>query len=216
MTPQHLSLTGWFLLGISAGLGPCFGHSLLVLLPYIGMSREGTVKALWEVVSFSLGRGGSYAVLGAAAGLTGRTLRAVASPVFSIAAEAAFGGLMMTLALVVLFSADSGACRLLHERLNSGPGRAMFLAGALTALTPCPLLLGLLSSAAASASTLYGLLSGFTFAAGSVISPVLLLGPLLGFIKGRAASRRLARITRFLGALLLFGYGVHMVVNALL
>jgi len=217
MTPQHLSYAGWFLLGVSAGLGPCFSHNLFVLLPYIGTSREGAVKALWEVLSFSLGRMGSYALLGATAGLTGLALhRSVASQAFSTAAAAAFGGLLMLLALVVLFASESSTCRLLHERLISGPGRAMFLAGALTAFTPCPLLLGLLSSAAASASGPYGMVSGVSFAVGSVISPVLLLGPLFGFIKDRISSQRLAQGSRFLGAMFLFGYGVHMVVVALL
>ena len=216
LSPEHLSYAGWLLLGVSAGLGPCFSHSLLIVLPYIGMSREGTVKALREVLSFSLGRIISHTLLGAVAGLTGLALyQIVSSPTFSSAAGAAFGGLLMLLAVAVLFAGDSSACSLLHERLISDSGRAMLLAGGLTAVTPCPFLLALLSSAAASGSGTYGMFSALSFAVGSVVSPILFFGPLFGFLKNRMSSRWLVRGSRVFGAIFLFGYGAYTLVKAL-
>ncbi len=214
LNPEHLGYAGWLLLGVSSGLGPCFSHSMLIVLPYIGMNREGTLKALWEVLSFSLGRTISHTLLGAVAGLAGMALyRVVISPAFSSAAGMAFGILLMLLAVAVLFSGNISACGALHKKLMGG--RAMLLAGGLTAVTPCPILLALLSSAAASGSVAYGTISALSFALGSVISPVLIFGPLFGFLKERISSGWLVRSSRIIGALFLFGYGVFTLVKTL-
>lgn len=214
LTSEHLGYAGWLLLGVSSGLGPCFSHSLLILLPYIGMNREGAVKALWEVLYFSLGRTLSHTLLGALAGLTGMALyRMVISPAFSSTAGAAFGVLLILLAVAVLFSGNIPTCGALHRKLMGG--RAMLLAGGLTAVTPCPILLALLSSAATSGSVTYGMFSALSFALGSVVSPILVFGPLFGFLKDRMSSGWLVRWSRIFGALFLFGYGVLTLVKSL-
>ncbi len=212
---QHFSYLGWLMMGVSVGFGPCFSHHFLVLLPYIGAVSRDARGGFLEVLYFSAARILTYGVMGAGAALTGMILHLAADAHLpALAGRTAFGALLMALAVVALFAGDSFACSQLHRRLVRRPGRAMALAGFLIALTPCPFFLGLLGAATASGSPVYGTLAAVSFAAGTAISPLLVAGPLLGLVKERLPTGAMAQCSRIAGGLLLFGYGVHLVVSA--
>ncbi len=217
MSPEHISTGGWFLIGLSAALGPCLGHHFLVVLPYIGMTGSSAREALADVLYFNAARILAYTALGTLAGAAGMLLyRVLVAGAFILAARLVLGVFLVALALAVLFVDGSSLCRRLHRSLVRTSGRAMGTAGLLAALTPCPLLLGLVTHAAASGNPGAGAASGAAFALGTALSPLLLLGPALGFGGERLSGGRLTAWARYLGGFVLFAFGLHLVVSVLL
>jgi len=213
----HLSYLGWIALGISMGFGPCFAHNTLVLVPYVGVAREDAEGALLEVLSYSAARITAYALIGGAAGAFGRIFHDLLDSALARSVPPVlFGAVLVAIALGALFYRDGGPCAGLHQLLVRRRGGAMFTAGLMTALMPCPILLAVVSVATASGSPLYGALSAGAFGLGTAIAPPLLVGPLLGMLKARAIASRLPEALRFLGAIFLFGYGLHLILSAAL
>lgn len=217
MSLDHVSVGGWFFIGLSAAFGPCLGHHFLVVLPYIGMTGDSARGALTDVLYFSAARILTYTALGTLAAAVGMVLyRVLVTGAFIVTARALLGLFLMVLALAVLLLDGSSACRRLHRSLIRMPGRAMVLAGVLAALTPCPLLLGLVTHAAASGNPGTGAASGAAFALGTALSPLLVMGPVFGFGRERLSGGRLAAWARYLGGFILFAFGLHLAVSALL
>ena len=217
ISPEHISTGGWFFIGLTAAFGPCLGHHFLVVLPYIGMTGSSARGALADVLYFSAARILTYTGLGTLAGAAGMILyRFLVTGAFILAARGALGLFLVALALAVLFVDTSSLCRGLHRSLVRSPARAMGAAGVLAALTPCPLLLGLVTHAAASGNPGAGAVSGAAFALGTALSPLLLMGPVLGFGRNRLSGGRLAAWAKYLGAFVLFAFGLHLAVSALL
>lgn len=217
MSPEHISTGGWLLIGLTAAFGPCLGHHFLVVLPYIGMTGSTAREALADVLYFSAARILTYTALGTVAGALGMLLyRVLVTGAFILAARAVLGIFLVALALAVLFVDTSSLCEKLHRSLVRTPGRAMGAAGVLAALTPCPLLLGLVAHAAASGNPGAGAASGAAFALGTALSPLLIMGPVFAFGRERLSGGRLAAWAKCLGSFVLFAFGLHLVVSALL
>ena len=217
MDIAHLSVLGWIALGISTGLGPCFAHNTLVLVPYVGAAREDARGALFEVLSYSTARVTAYALIGGLAGALGRVFHNfLDSALINILAPMLFGVVLIAIALAVLFYRDGGPCASLHRALVRRRGGAMLAAGFITALMPCPILLAVAGAATASGSPLYGAISAGAFGLGTAIAPSLLVAPLLGMLKARAMATRLPDALRFTGAIFLFGYGLHLILSVAL
>ncbi len=217
MDPAHLSYLGWLVLGISTGMGPCVAHHTLVMIPYVSIARRHPGVALLEVLAYSSARIVMYLLLGVLAGGTGRLLRdsLAASPLTSLL-PLVFGSLLIIISMAALFHRDSVLCKWLHNYLIARRGRTMFVAGLMTALMPCPILLGVIGGAAASGSIMYGGVSAGLFGLGTAIGPPLLLAPLVGLFKARVRTDRLGEIFQFGGAILLFGYGFHLILSQVL
>lgn len=206
--------TGWFFLGLANAFGPCLFHTF-VFLPFLSLTRRKCSESLAEVLYFSLARSGTYIALGALASVTGRMIRFFFSPSLFLLFRFLLGGLLLGVALVVLLEGESRFCRRLVPLFTKAPGRTMGPFGVLTALTPCPVFLGLLVEVMGQGRMLYGLTSGALFALGTVLSPLLLFGPLWGAIQNRFPEKYRA-ILGYVSGLVLFGYGLCLLLSGIL
>ena len=209
----YLTYSGWFLLGLLTGIGPCVGHHFLIVLPYIGFRKESIRGGLSVVLFFSLARIITYSLLGFLAGAAGEVFYGrIISPFWIGLSRSLLAVLLILLALVYLVFDKSTICRRFQALTDRIPGRSIVLIGFFTALLPCPVLLGLLAYSAASGRMIYGAVSGFVFATGTSLSPLLAAGPLFAFLKGKIQERGKSFITGLAG-LLLFAYGVHLLLQ---
>ncbi len=216
MEATPFSYLGWFILGVSTGLGPCFAHNTLLLVPYVGMARDTARGAIVEVLIYSLARVTTYALIGGVAAAAGGFFHDVLSDgTMHLALPVLLGSLLIIIALVTLFREDSGLCHRLHTSLIRPPGLTIFFAGIFTALMPCPILLAVISVSTASGNPVHGALTASAFGLGTALAPPLLVGPLLGLLKSRASAHRIRHVVSFAGAIFLFGYGLHLIVRSL-
>ncbi len=78
-----LTVSGWLLLGITIGLGPCMSHQMIVLLSYIGMTENRVRASVIDYASYSLARVTTYTAIGLISGVIGQVFyRFVTQPVF--------------------------------------------------------------------------------------------------------------------------------------
>lgn len=212
----YLNIWGWFILGLSMGVGPCVAHHFFLVLPYISLNKKNTREGWQVVVYFSVGRIISLTLLGFLSGLVGGALYAnfMDSGVrdwFII-----FLGLFLVMmAAAVMFFEESFFCKKIKFLFDKIPGDMMLATGFLTPLLPCPVILGFLAYTAAGGQYIQGALSGLGFGLGTAVSPILIAGPLLGFFK-KKISGKIRSVLINLGGLILFGYGLHLILSVLL
>lgn len=202
-------LTWWavLLLGVTLGLTTCAP----VCLPYVGAwvvgRGAGGRAALRDTGLFALGKVLAYGGLGAMAAVLGGWLGEALSGHAGERAVAVASGLA---GLVLLY----GALRPLasrcgdhrwHER-NLPP----LLLGVAMGLVPCPTLLGVMAACALSGDISTGLGYGVAFGVGAVVSPLLLLAPLLGWLGRNLLDGRpwLAKWSQGGAGVVLLGLGV--------
>ncbi len=209
----YLSIPGWFIVGVATAFGPCLGHHIFILLPYLALAGKDVRHSLMELVAFSAARIGTYAGMGMLAGSTGLIFaRWISSPMIFSMARGGLGIVLCGVAVTVLLRENNTFCRFTSKFFTNRSGRAMALSGFFTALVPCPVLLGLFTYSSASGEILYGFASGAAFAAGTTISPLLVMAPVCTLVKKKTAGN-IKFIVRFGGGLFLFGYGLHLVIG---
>jgi len=201
---MQLNIPGWLVVGLATGFGPCMGHQFLIILPYLSLTERGPKDSFKEILGFSLARITTYGLLGLASGALGRVFsERITDPRVIDGAQGFLGILLLFLAVMFLLWRENPICRLLEKM----KGRAMALAGFFTSFSPCPALLGLLAYSAAIASPLQGVLAGIAFATGTSLSPLLVAGPLWGWVQERFSPGKVKKVIRIVGGLVLFGYG---------
>lgn len=206
----QLNIPGWLVVGLATGFGPCMGHQFLILLPYLSLTGRGPKESFKEVLGFSLARITTYGLLGLGSGILGRAFsERITDPAIIGGAQLFLGLLLLGLAVMFLLWRENPICRLLEK----ARGRAMALAGFFTSFSPCPALLGLLAYAAAVASPVQGLLAGIAFATGTSLSPLLVAGPLWGWLQRKIGPEKVRNAIRIAGGLILFGYGWQLILR---
>ena len=183
-------------LGSSHCIGMCGGFVLS-----IGGSSPSVRTNLSRQAVYSLGRIFTYASLGAVAGFGGLRLASSASGRFNIPSILAgvAGALLIYQGLVGVgiikrrgVSGAGGPClgASMFASLLTTPGvLPAFLAGLFTGLLPCGLLYGMLTLAASTQDTLWGMVVMALFGLGT--APVMMLTGCSGSILGLVARRRL-------------------------
>ena len=171
----HLPVTPniWmvWLLGVSLGLTACTATCLPFMAAWVLGRADGAAKpALRDTGWFLAGRMLAYAGLGLLAGYMGAGLVRLLS--------SGLGNIMIGL------SAWLAAFWLLRPRAHGCGSRLVGMPplwlGVSLSLTPCAPLAALLTLSAASGDWQLGLRHGLAFGAGAVLTPLLLLLPLLG------------------------------------
>jgi hypothetical protein len=187
-------------------LGMCGGFALALSAP----DRTRAWNALGSHLLLQLGKGVSYAFLGALAGAFGAALLRQPAFVWGARALALLAGAMLIaagLALLGLRASRGGAAaaflaphlsRLMGPLLSARPRGAGLVVGLLMGFLPCPLVYAGLAAAAASGSAARGALILGGVALGTI--PALGTLAVFGGLLGDGARRGLARAA---GALLL-------------
>lgn len=215
-----------FIAGISLGNGPCLFFCIPIILPYIsGLPEVGVEFSGWKtglklVIIFSISRLFAYSLLGLFSvifykfvfgllGTKGVYLQ------FVLGILIVFIGLFYLLNIKQKFFLSNPLCNFLNTKIVKKSKFNMVLFGLLVGFSPCAPLLGVLTYIAATAkNSLWGFLGGFSFGLGTIISPLILLGTLTGFIVEKLKKFSFILITiRVLSSAILIYFGLQIILN---
>ena len=181
-----MQLTGFgfsvFFQGFLLGMGPCILSCGPVVLPFIFGNKHGAGNATLSMLSFSLGRLLIYAVFGAVFGLFGSLIISLQFSLPGSVIRAAGALYVIFLGLSMLFNArrEKGLCTVRDRDVSN---KNMFVLGMFFGLMPCiPLTAILVQIAMFSDNIASGAIFGMVFGLGTVISPLLLLAGMAGYM----------------------------------
>jgi len=203
----------FFVQGAIIGSGPCLLLCGPIIIPYIAGKQRNWLEGLRITLLFGLGRFFSYTLLGGVVGYIGSYL-------FQLFYCKVWGNVVWLLAgaLIVLF----GIMIILGKGVNNplckwanGP-RGVVLLGLLLGFSPCLPLIGVLTEIMFVAEKVHqGFILGAAFGLGTMISPLLFLGPVAAALPARLIkSERGRMLINWLCGLLLAGYGLQMIIRS--
>jgi cytochrome c biogenesis protein CcdA len=213
-----------FIAGITLGNGPCLFICLPLILPYIGgLPQLGSESASWKTglkltAIFSISRLFAYSLLGFLSVVFYRFVFGLIGSK-GIYLQLILGILIILLGLFYLlninqsFIQSNPLCSFLRAKVVGKSKLNMVLFGLLVGFSPCAPLLAILTYIAATAKdSLWGLLGGFSFGLGTLVTPLIPLGTLAGFIVDKIRKSSAVFMTvRFLSAAILIYFGVRLI-----
>jgi len=219
-------LTKIFIAGITLGNGPCLFICIPIILPYIGgLPQLGVGPPGWKTglkltAIFSISRLFAYSLLGFLSVVFYRFIFSLLGSK-GIYLHLILGILIILIGLFYLlninqnFILSNPLCALLRAKVVGKSKFNMVLFGLLVGFSPCAPLLAVLTYIAATAKdSLWGLLGGFSFGLGTLLTPLILLGTLAGFIIDKIKKFPRAILTiRALSAAILIYFGVRLILN---
>ncbi|MBN2831089.1 MAG: sulfite exporter TauE/SafE family protein [Candidatus Omnitrophica bacterium] len=217
-----------FTAGIILGNGPCLFICVPIVLPYIGgLVQTDSGKSVWKAgiklaLVFSVSRLFAYSLLGLLSTLFYKFVFGVIG-MKGVCLQFILGVLIIIIALLHLFSINqkfalsNPLCRFFRSKLTEKPKFNMVLFGLLVGFSACPPLLAVLTYIAAIAKDpLWGLMGGFVFGLGTLITPLIPLAAFTGFIIDRIKkSSVILMAVRVLSTAILLYFGVRLIVNQL-
>jgi len=213
-----------FIAGIALGNGPCLFFCIPIILPYIGGCLElgagshNWKRALWLTIIFSISRLFAYSLLGFLSVIFYRFVFGLLGPKGAYL-HLILGILIILIGLFYLLNINQNLalsnplCAFLRAKITGKSKFNMILFGLLIGFSPCAPLLAILTYIAATAKdSLRGFLGGFSFGLGTIITPLILLGTLAGFIIDKIKKfPRAILIIRVLSAVILIYFGSRLV-----
>lgn len=204
MLPETLTI---FTLGLINGTTVCAFSCMPVLGPFIMGHARGGKHGMLSFLSFGAGKVLGYSFLGGIAAYMGKAIPPeIGSYVRPVSAIA-----IVIAASTILF----GKKKLCGCKLGNVTGLlSIFGYGLASSFLPCPSLAAVMLSIAGMANVYAGVLSGFVFALGILISPLLIVCGGIGF-----ASRKISleignkgKVVMYLSFLLLLVSGLKILV----
>jgi len=180
---------GAFFLGLTYGLTYCTFACAPYLVAYIGGAQKGLVRGIHATLIFGLGRITTYALLGGLAGILGGLLYSYDLKRY---AGIAFGVVIIVIGIGIFVKRRSLTCgnmdrdklwpvsRHLPHNIDVGA----FAMGTALGLMPCAPLVAVLLYSAALFSPLQSAVLASLFGLGTMVSPLLLVGGLSGWLSG--------------------------------
>lgn len=162
--PEPFSL---FLLGMVYGATVCSFTCLPYFGPYLIGSGTGFKDGVISSCAFALGKLCMYSALGGAAAVLGRAL--TVSPTHKVI----MGLVLIAVAVTMPFVTKDGC---LKRSQVTGKRFSMFVLGVVSSLMPCPPLAAVFVLSAQHGEVLGGVMYGFFYGLGLVVSPMLLAG----------------------------------------
>ncbi len=187
-----------------------------ILLPYIAGTKRTWQEGLKATLIFGLTRLAVYTLMGGVVGYIGYYL-------FQLFYNRLWGmylwiiGGLFIIALGILIMLGKGVsnpiCRILQKQTLGDSTKSMVILGIVIGFSPCLPLLAVLIEIMFMAEHFYqGLLYGFAFGIGTVISPLLLLGALAPLISGKLIrSERAVRAFNSICGVLLIIVGAYII-----
>lgn len=207
-----------FVIGLTFSLsGPCLFICVPILLTFIAGSKENSKSGLLETLSFLFARVFAYTILGLLAGSSAKLLNQFffhSSLGFylriSISLFICLLGLLIVLGKMPIFN----FCQAPRAHLVERGTKSMFLLGFLLGFSPCPPLIALLGEVVLiSQNAFQGAFYAASFGLGTLVSPLLVLGPLAGYLPSKLKpSPKSFTLFRILCGLLLLGLGIQQIV----
>lgn len=156
-----------FLLGLVYGATVCSFSCLPYFGPYLIGTGTGFKDGVISSCAFAAGKLCVYSALGGAAAMFGRTL--TITPTHKMI----MGLVLIAVAVTLPFVAKDGC---LKRSQVAGKRCSMFVLGGVASFIPCPPLAAVLLLATQQGSVLNGVMYGFSYGLGLVVSPMLLAG----------------------------------------
>lgn len=207
-----------FLTGLVLGWGPCLSFCAPILVPYIAGSQQHWLAGLKVSLAFSLARIVSYVVLSLISASLGQYLirRFYQTQAGAIISNVAAVFVLLLGVIVVL--GESGHlpfCNAFKKFNSQGGIGEMLLMGMVVGFAPCLPLFGVLTYIAFNAQNLlHGGVLGLTFGLGTLVSPLILLGPLAGGFSQFLVKNPLAyKIFRWACGVLLIYFAIGMLLR---
>lgn len=206
--------SGPFMLGLTYGLTVCSWSCLPYIGPYIIGSSTGFGPGVKAVLTFSLGKLISYALLGALDGYLGKVLE-----YSQVTFVSAIPALLIIWLGCSLFFRPKGKCSKRNGKTNSeithntGLFPLIFL-GITAGLSPCLPLSGVLLYAAAGHSITGGFRTALLFGMGTTISPLILMGGMMGWFSAGLSQKipRYSPLFQKVCGLMLVSLGIKLIV----
>ncbi|RJO65731.1 MAG: sulfite exporter TauE/SafE family protein [Candidatus Omnitrophota bacterium] len=213
-----------FIAGITLGNGPCLFICIPIILPYIGgLPQQGAGSPGWKTglkltAIFSISRLFAYSLLGFLSVIFYRFVFGLLGSK-GIYLHLILGILIILIGLFYLLNINQNLilsnplCAFLRAKVAEKSKFNMVLFGLLVGFSPCAPLLAVLTYIAATAKdSLWGLLGGFSFGLGTLVTPLIPLGTLAGFIIDKIKKFPRAILTiRALSAAILIYFGVRLI-----
>ncbi len=208
-----------FITGVALGWGPCLWFCAPILLPYIAATQKGWFEGLKITLAFSFARIVPYAILSLISATLGPYLiKRFYEDKEGLIIYISAGALISLLGIIILLGkAQALYCWIPFRKFNAQGVKEMVLLGLMVGFAPCIPLLGLLAYVAFNAqNSLHGATLGLTFGMGTVVSPLILFGPLAGGAAGLLLKKPLIHkiFSRACGLILVY-LGMGMVFGAL-
>ncbi len=156
-----------FLLGIAYGTTVCSFSCLPYFGPYLIGSGTGFKDGVLSTCAFGTGKLFMYSSLGGAAALFGRAL--TITPTHKM-----IMGFVLIIVAITMPFVTRGGC--LKRSQRASKRFSMFVLGVVSSLIPCPPLAAVFVLAAQQGEVVMGLLYGFFYGLGLLVSPMLLAG----------------------------------------
>lgn len=181
-----------FFLGLLYGATTCSITCLPYLSPYLLATGKGFKDGILSSFTFVLGKLFTYALLGSLAGYLGYMF------ITENSSNVRFiqGVTLITAGLSLPFI-NSGGCYKKTQIMSRAA--SLFTLGVSTSLIPCLPLLTVLLLAAREGSVTWGLIYGFIYGLGIVISPTIIMGGILSLISKTIKAEARSFIPYFQG-----------------
>ena len=210
----HLQIFG---IGFSFAIaGPCLLVCTPILITYIAARRDRWPRAMVDITVFLFGRLFAYVALGAIAGISGYYLRRFAAtditPYFNLAS----GAISLILGVSVLVRKNTPECARKRSHNKIYDFGSILALGFLIGVSPCgPLTALLFEIALISKNAFDGAMYALSFALGTFIAGLLVVGALAGVLKGFTRnlvhSKTAGNIFKICCAALLVLFGISLI-----
>ncbi|MFN3966350.1 MAG: sulfite exporter TauE/SafE family protein [Endomicrobiia bacterium] len=212
-----------FIAGITLGNGPCLFICLPIVLPYIvtsfkpqGKNNPSPFYGFNLILLFSFSRLFSYSILGF---FSVSFYKFIQTTVVSTQnyLQLILGILIVFIGVFYLISEKislaNPVCSFIQKKFVNKNKLNMLLFGLLIGLSPCAPLLAILAYIAAMAkNSLTGLIAGFSFGLGTLITPLIPVSTFAGFITDNLKKNPvLFTLVRVLSAFLLIYFGFRLI-----
>jgi len=218
---------GAFAGGLVYGLVVCTASCLPYIASYIAGIGAGFRKGVAITMIFSGGRIAGYAVIGALVGLFSGLFRLVVSQSeispFQVYSSLAFGAITIAIGIFVLLRVRTPKCDCTPKDKNfgastkkgkSGDNFGAFSLGLSRGLILCPPLVLLLLYSVPFSNPVGSVALAILFGLGTTLSPILLLGGVMGWLLNKAPLFR--KWVSIAGAAILILLGIGTLINSLI
>ena len=219
---------GAFAGGLIYGVAVCTASCLPYIASYIAGIGAGFRKGVAVTMIFSGGRIAGYAIIGTLVGIFSALFRLVISESeispFQIYSSLTFGAITIAIGAFVLFRVRTPKCDCSPQNsqnfvASAGKGRfgidfGAFSLGLSRGLILCPPLVLLLLYSVTFASPVDSVALAVLFGVGTTLSPILLLGGVMGWLLNKAPLFR--KWVSIAGAAVLILLGIGTLINSLI
>jgi sulfite exporter TauE/SafE len=189
-----------------------------ILIPYIASTKKTWWEGLWATLVFSLVRTFAYTLLGLIAFLSYRLVEMIANPAKNPYLGLCAGIFVVFLGILLVVLRKEihlPVFKLLGKEFLEKVTQSMILLGLLIGFSPCLPLIGALTLIATHAQSAFeGAFLGLSFGVGTLLSPLLILGLLAGFLPGEIIkNQKVFRIFKMVCGILLILFGLNLIVK---